>query len=142
MSQTAIGKGRIQKNSNEILVLTKGARSEGEYNKGGEKFLTWAISMSLIVIYPQYVSYCYLPFVCLIVIYPQYVSLLSTLSMCLMLVFIKSQRQVCLKFLLHIPCNFFFTKTLIKSYKYDGLISFYESLFRSIIYLVLRIMVF
>ena len=29
----------------------------------------------------------------LIVIYPLYVSLLSTLSMCLMLVFIKSQRQ-------------------------------------------------
>ena len=40
MSQTAIGKGRIQKNSNEIRLLTKGARSEGEYNKGGEKFLT------------------------------------------------------------------------------------------------------
>ena len=43
MSQTAIGKGRIQKNSNEIRLLTKGARSEGEYNKGGEKFLTWVL---------------------------------------------------------------------------------------------------
>ena len=33
----------------------------------------------------------------------------------------------------------FLRKILIKSYKYDGLIPFYESLFRCNIYLVLRI---
>ena len=38
--------------------------------------------------------------------------------------------------------NVFYKKILIKSYKYDGLIPFHESLFRCIIDLILRIIHF